>query len=180
MSAIVKEGQNWVLAFLNRAFGGRETTSVEMNGDTGAVTFSKAVTFSVVPSTPITDTNSNLTATDVDGAIDEIAKYIPISLADPGTAVAIPVTRSASISIVTAAAETNTLAIPSFKGQKLVLTMDTRAVGDRVITSAQRINQTGNTIMTFGAAGDSIVLEAVTIGGALRWQVTGNDGVALS
>jgi hypothetical protein len=34
--------------------------------------------------------------------------------------------------------------------------------------------------MTFGAAGDMIVLRAMKVGGALRWRVVANDGVALS
>lgn len=102
------------------------------------------------------------------------------TIADPGTGAAIPVTTSGVVPIVTAGAETNTLAIPTFIGQWLVLTMDTRVGGDRVVTSAQSINQTGNTIMTFGAARDTIRLEAITVGGALRWYVAANDGVALS
>ena len=102
------------------------------------------------------------------------------TIADPGTGVAIPVTTSGVVPIVTAGAETNTLAIPTFVGQVLDLIMDTRVGGDRVVTSAQRINQAGNTIMTFGAAGDYIRLIGVTIGGVLRWQVAANDGVALS
>ena len=101
-------------------------------------------------------------------------------IAAPGTGQAIPVTVSGVCMITTAAAETNTLAIPTFVGQRLHLICDTYAVGNRVITSAQRINQATNTIMTFGAVGDSIVLEGVKIGGALRWQVIANDGVALS
>lgn len=128
----------------------------------------------------VEDSAGNFTATTVEAALAEAMKYIPLPLTDPGTGVAIPVTRSATVAIVTAAAETNTLAIPTFLGQKLVLFMDTRVGGDRVITSAQAINQTGNTIMTFGAARDAIVLEAITVGGVLRWLVTGNDGVALS
>ena len=84
------------------------------------------------------------------------------------------------MAIVTAGSETNTLAIPAFVGQTLSLYADTYAVGNRVVTSAQRINQAGNTIMTFGAVGDFIKLEAITIAGALRWQVVANDGVALS
>jgi hypothetical protein len=109
-----------------------------------------------------------------------VVKGIGSALTDPGTAAAIPVTRSASVAIVTAGSETNTLAIPAFVGQTLSLYADTYAVGNRVVTSAQRINQAGNTIMTFGAAGDFIKLEAITIAGALRWQVVANDGVALS
>ena len=53
-------------------------------------------------------------------------------------------------------------------------------VGDRIITSAVALNQAGNTIMTFGAVGDAIVLEARTLAGSLQWLVTANDGTALS
>lgn len=114
---------------------------------------------------------------DLTGAI---VTGIGSALTDPGGAnAAIPVTRSASVAITTAGAETNTLAIPTFRGQTLSLFTDTH-VGNRVVTSAARINQAGNTIMTFGAVGDFIKLEAITIGGALRWQVVANDGVALS
>lgn len=102
------------------------------------------------------------------------------AIPDPGTGVAIPVTRSGSIAIVTAAAETNTLAAPTFVGQQLNLCMSVRAVGDRVITSSAAINQAGNTIMTFGAAADMIVLRAMIVAGALVWRVISNDGVALS
>ena len=101
-------------------------------------------------------------------------------IADPGTGQAIPVTTSGVCMITTAAAETNTLAIPTFVGQRLAIICDTYAVGNRVITSAQAINQAGNTIMTFGAAADMIELTAMKVGGALRWRATANDGVALS
>lgn len=102
------------------------------------------------------------------------------TIADPGTGVAIPVTADGVVPIVTAAAETNTLAIPSYMGQELILAMDTRVGGDRVVTASQPINQAGNTIMTFGAARDTICLRGITVGGALRWQVAWNEGVALS
>lgn len=101
-------------------------------------------------------------------------------IADPGTGNPIPVTTSGVCMITTAAAETNTLAAPTFVGQELTLICDTYAVGDRVVTSAAPINQAGNSVMTFGAAADFIVLRAVKIGGALRWRVVANDGVALA
>jgi len=128
----------------------------------------------------IQDSAGKITATTVEGALAEIMKYIPVRITDPGTGTAIPVTASATIAITTAAAETNSLAIPTFIGQRLVLYVDTYAVGNRVITASQAINQTGNTIMTFGAARDCITLQAISVGAALRWQVTANDGVALS
>lgn len=109
-----------------------------------------------------------------------VASASAFVIADPGTGQAIPVTTSGVCMITTAAAETNTLAIPTFVGQRLAIICDTYAVGNRVITSAQAINQAGNTIMTFGAAADMIELTAMKVGGALRWRVTANDGVALS
>lgn len=96
------------------------------------------------------------------------------------TGTAIPVAYSGSLAVTTAAAETNTLADPTFLGQTLTIFVDTYAVGDRVITAASRINQTGNTVITLGAVGDFIKLEAITIAGALKWQVIANDGAALS
>lgn len=96
------------------------------------------------------------------------------------TATPIPVTHSGSFPVTTAAAETNTLADPTYLGQTITIFVDTYAVGDRVITAASRINQAGNTIITLGAVGDFIKLEAITIGGALKWQVVSNDGAALS
>jgi hypothetical protein len=107
------------------------------------------------------------------GATDQV-------IADPGTGQAIPVTTSGVLMITTAAAETNTLADPTFVGQELSLICDTYAAGDRVVTSASSINQANNTIMTFGAAADMIVLRAMKVGGNLRWRVVANDGVSLS
>src|SRR3990167_2984764 len=66
------------------------------------------------------------------------------------TGTAIPVTHSGSFPVTTAAAETNTLADPTFLGQTITIFVDTYAVGDRVITAASRINQAANTIITLG------------------------------
>lgn len=101
-------------------------------------------------------------------------------VADPGTGVALPNDKSCTIHITTAAAETNTLAAPAAAGLLMALTCDVYAVGDRVVTCATTVNQTGNNTLTFGAAGDTILLYSVQIGGALRWRVAANDGVALS
>lgn len=127
----------------------------------------------------IEDAAGLLAAGTVEAALLELVKYVPVNLADPGTGAAIPVTRSAHVAITTAGAETNTLAIPTFIGQKLILVCDVY-VGDRVVTAAAPVNQTGNNTLTFGAAGDFIVLEAAQIAGALVWRVVANDGVALS
>lgn len=100
-------------------------------------------------------------------------------IADPGDAGAIPVNLSGSVSLVSAGAETRTLADPTFRGQKLTLYCDTY-VGDIGVTAASPINVANNTVMTFGAASEHITLEAVTVGGALVWQVGSNDGVGLT
>jgi len=100
-------------------------------------------------------------------------------IADPGNGGAIPVTSDGHVPMTSAGAETRTLAIPTYVGQRASLICDVY-IGDIVVTSAQALNQTGNTVMTFGAAGDMIVLEGMQLAGALRWRVISNDGVALS
>ena len=81
--------------------------------------------------------------------------------------------------MTSAGAETRTIAIPTFIGQEIALIDDTH-VGNIVVTAAAAINQAGNTIMTFGAVKDMIVLTAMTVAGALVWRVTANDGCSLS
>lgn len=110
---------------------------------------------------------------------DLIVRQTTNTITDPGNAGAIPVGVSGVCPMTSAGAETRTLAIPTFVGQRIALIDDTHA-GNIVVTSAQAINQAGNTVMTFGAVADMIELTAMTIGGALRWRVTANDGVALS
>lgn len=100
---------------------------------------------------------------------------------DPGNGVALPATSGYVGLTVAATGETNTLAVPSFLGAKLRICAEVVGGGDtRIITAAAAINQAGNTIMTFAAAGDSITLEAQRIASNLVWVVVANDGVALS
>jgi len=110
-----------------------------------------------------------------------------IEIASPGiiklaaaSGAPIPVVQNGSLPITQNGPETNTLPIPTYLGQTLSLFVDTDTSGARVVTSAARINQAGNTIMTLSDVGDFIKLEAITIAGALRWQVIANDGVILS
>lgn len=126
------------------------------------------------------DDNSMTTETDVEGAIDEIYPKVTAVIADPGDGGAIPVTRSGTCAITTTGVDdTRTLAIPTFAGQVLDISLTVDA-GDAVITVAAAVNQTGNTTLTGADAGDHIRLVGVTVGGALVWRVAANDGWALS
>lgn len=101
------------------------------------------------------------------------------AIVDPGNAGAIPVTRSGHVPLVTAAAETRTLADPAAAGLTLDLYFKTD-VGNCVVTSASPVNQTGNNTLTFADVGDHIRLAAIEDGADIEWRVVANDGVALS
>lgn len=116
---------------------------------------------------------------DANAAAAQATLLLNAVIADPGASGAIPVTSGGTCAITTAAAETRTLAIPTFAGQPLYLSMNVDG-GDCVITSAQAFNQAGNTTITMNDAGDFIALVGVTIGGALRWRVVENNGCTLA
>lgn len=102
------------------------------------------------------------------------------TLADPGNAGAIPVASgSAVIPLVTAGAETRTLAAPTSIGQELTLYCKT-FVGNCVVTCATTINEAGNNTITFTATGQAVRLFAVEEGSTLRWRGAAADGAALS
>jgi len=127
----------------------------------------------------ITDAGGFTAQTTVEAALQEIYPKVPVAIADPGAAGAIPVAKSGSVAITTAAAETRTIAIPGLAGITLALSLDVDG-GDCTITVAAPINQTGNNTIVLGDAGDTIVLTAVKKAGALVWRVLVNDGCALS
>jgi predicted RecA/RadA family phage recombinase len=101
------------------------------------------------------------------------------AIADPGDAAAIPVTVSGYVPLVTAGAETRTLAAPASIGLQLLLYMKTD-VGDCVVTCATTVNETGNNTLTFDNTGEVIYLIAVEEGANIRWRAVGNDGVGLT
>lgn len=101
------------------------------------------------------------------------------AIADPGDAGDIPVLASGHVPIVTAGAETRSLADPTFTGQRMLLCMKTDG-GDAVVTADSAINQTGNNTLTFEDAGDSIELVAIESGASKVWRAAHNDGVALT
>ncbi len=101
------------------------------------------------------------------------------TIADPGASGAISVLKSGVMQLVTAAAETRTLARPSFIGQQIQICMKTDG-GDGVITVTGGVNMTGNNTLTFDNAGECITLLAKQSGANLAWQVVQNDGVGLT
>jgi len=85
----------------------------------------------------------------------------------------------ARYSLVTAAAETRTLKTPLRAGLIMSLTLDTDG-GNCVVTSEVAINSSGNTIMTFADARDTVTLISIEAGGSFYWSVLANDGASLS
>lgn len=112
----------------------------------------------------------------VDGTTT-IVGLAPIT--DPGDAGAISVLRSGYVPLVTAAAETRTVADPSAVGMILMLSLKTDG-GDCVITFASPIDQSPKTIATFNTVGESMMLMAVEDGSDIEWRVCYVDDVILS
>lgn len=98
------------------------------------------------------------------------------------TGAAIPVTGSGILPLTIAdAAETNTLAVPTFAGQELTIASDTLAgAGTRAITAATDIDTAGNNVITFTAAGQMVVLRGIKLGATFAWRLVANDGATLS
>lgn len=99
-------------------------------------------------------------------------------IADPGNAGAIAVTADGVCALTTAGAETRTLAIPTYVGQRLTIVCDTY-VGNAVVTVASAFDSASHTLITLGAAGKSINLVGVTVGGTRAWRLAYNDGCTL-
>ncbi len=137
-----------------------------------------ALSGSVVATDSISET-TGANGVAVDGLTIKDGSVRPTVIVDPGNAGAIPVTSSGGCALTSAGAETRTLAIPTFQGQRLALWCDTYG-GDIVVTVAAACNVANNNTLTFGAVSEAIVLEGVTVGGALVWQIAGNDGVGLT
>lgn len=100
-------------------------------------------------------------------------------IADPGASGAIAVTNSGHVEIVTAGAETRTIAAPSFIGQRLLISFKTK-VGNATITVASTVNRTGNNTVALTAAGQAVELVASASGSSFVWNVAFNDSATLS
>ena len=103
----------------------------------------------------------------------------PHLVADPGDGNAISSSSSGYVPLVSAGAETRTLADAGRAGLTLDLYFKTDG-GDCVVTIASPVNQTGNNTLTFADVGDHIRLASIEDGSDFEWRVITNDGVALS
>lgn len=81
-------------------------------------------------------------------------------------------------SLVSAGAETRTLAQPTAYGQRVLIDMRTDG-GDITMTVTGGFDEAGNTSLTFDDVGQYIELESVAVSTtAFQWRVVGYDGVA--
>jgi len=101
--------------------------------------------------------------------------------ADPGNAGKITATGNWTIvELVTAASEARSLKDPVKSGQVIILTLKTDG-GDCAVTADTSVNTAGNTVITFGDAGDTVVLTSIPNGtSGYKWIITANDTAALS
>ena len=98
---------------------------------------------------------------------------VPKSMIDPGDAGTIRVTEDLQIlEMVSATAETRTLAAPTKSGIRFALRLMTDG-GDVVVTTPNGFNNAGENKATFGDASDMLNLisvETATLG-TFRWQI---------
>jgi hypothetical protein len=128
----------------------------------------------------VQDSGSYVTGTTVEAVLAELGLVRPdVLLTDPGNAGAIAVTRSGCVPLVTAGAETRTLARPTFIGQMITLYGQT-IPGNCAVTVTGGINVAGNTVTTITLANQSIQLIGVSNGVTLAWRVAENNGTTLS
>ena len=101
--------------------------------------------------------------------------------ADPGAGNSITATGNWTIvELVTAASEARSLKDPVKSGQVIILTLKTDG-GDCAVTADTSVNTAGNTVITFGAAGDTGGLTRLPNGtSGYKWIITANDTAALS
>jgi len=103
------------------------------------------------------------------------------AMPDPGNGGTIRVTEDLQIlEMVSAGAETRTIAAPTKPGLRFVLRLMTDG-GDVVVTAAEGLNPDGDTVATFADASDILQLMSVSTATGFRWEVTeGNVGVSIA
>ncbi len=106
------------------------------------------------------------------------------AISDPGNGNAIPVVTSGFVALATtAAAQTRTLAAPTYRGQRLTLrlgTVSTPGTDTVIVACATTFNSAGNNRATFSAVGQSVEMVGTEVGAELVWRIALNRSVALS
>ena len=102
-----------------------------------------------------------------------------LTIADPGTAKAIPNGQSGVLALTIASGvETNTLADPTKVGLRLTIYCEANDGTSRAITCASPYDETGGTVLTFNAAGEYVDLVAIKdTATTYAWRVVAFDGV---
>jgi len=106
---------------------------------------------------------------------------VPKSMPDPGDGGTIRVSEDLQIlEMVSAGAETRTLAAPTKPGIRVVLRLMTDG-GDLTVEAENGFNSAGDTVATFADVGDVLSLISVSTATGYRWELSeGNTGVALA
>ena len=101
--------------------------------------------------------------------------------ADPGAGNSITATGNWTIvELVTAASAARSLKDRVKSCQVIILNLKTDG-GDCAVRAATACNTAGNTVITFGDAGDTVVLASIPNGtSGYKWIITANDTAALS
>lgn len=96
---------------------------------------------------------------------------------DPGASGAIPNKETGIVHLVSAAAESRSLAVPDCAGVRLALVMKTDG-GDITLTVASAYDESGSTSVVFSDPGQFIVLESYEVAsGTYAWRRIASDGV---
>ena len=117
--------------------------------------------------------SAHRTLNDLFRAFDAIG---PGHLDDPGDAGTITVEQWGQIcSVVTAAAETRTLAQPTRTGLQCSIELDVY-VGAMTLTVTGGYNQSADTAIIFGTAGDWVTFVSRKVGSSYYWRVAAQEG----
>jgi len=99
-----------------------------------------------------------------------------VEVADPGNGgqIVLPEHHHAVCALTSAGAETRTIAVPNFHGQRCTLSCETHA-GNIVVNVAGDGNTQGHDEITFTAIGQAVDMVGVKRSGALRWRAAVAD-----
>jgi len=105
----------------------------------------------------------------------------PYQMLDPGDGKTIWVNRQfATVPMVSAAAETRTLARPTKAGVVVTLLLKTYAAGAITVTVTGGYNQAADTAIIFNTTGDWVQLQSQMNDDVYCWRVVASEGVALT